>query len=61
MAVDGRTAAGRTSFGHELAEHIAHRRRPVLRGSLDDDKKPWRDRHLDDRESGEGYYRNAYD
>jgi uridine kinase len=32
-----------------------------LRPCLDDFKKPWRDRHLYDRESGEGYYRNAYD
>ena len=33
----------------------------MLRATLDDFKKPWRDRHLYDRESGEGYYRNAYD
>jgi hypothetical protein len=33
----------------------------VLRASLDDFKKPWKDRHLYDRESGEGYYRNAFD
>ncbi|MFL6140879.1 MAG: uridine kinase [Labedaea sp.] len=61
VAVDGRTAAGKTSFGHELAERIAQNGRPVLRASLDDYKKPWKDRHLYDRESGEGYYRNAFD
>lgn len=61
VAIDGLTAAGKTSFGHELAEHIARAGRPVLRASLDDFKKPWRDRHLYDRESGEGYYRNAFD
>jgi uridine kinase len=61
VAVDGRTAAGKTSFGHELAGAIAARSRPVLRASLDDFKRPWRDRHLYDRESGEGYYRNAFD
>jgi uridine kinase len=33
----------------------------VLRASLDDFKRPWRERHLYDRESGEGYYRNAFD
>lgn len=33
----------------------------MLRACLDDFKHPWRDRHLYDRESGEGYYRNAYD
>jgi uridine kinase len=32
-----------------------------LRACLDDFKRPWRDRHLYDRESGDGYYRNAYD
>ncbi|MFF8609861.1 uridine kinase [Streptomyces sp. NPDC015346] len=61
VGVDGLTAAGKTSFGHELAEWIANAGRPVLRATLDDFKKPWKDRHLYDRESGEGYYRNAYD
>lgn len=61
VAVDGRTAAGKTSFGHELAGAIAALGRPVLRASLDDFKRPWRERHLYDRESGEGYYRNAFD
>ena len=61
VGIDGRTAAGKTSFGHELAEVVAAAGRPVLRASLDDFKRPWRDRHLYDRESGEGYYRNAFD
>jgi uridine kinase len=61
VGIDGLTASGKTSFGHELAEQIAQAGRPVLRASLDDFKKPWRDRHLYDRESGEGYYRNAFD
>jgi uridine kinase len=61
VGIDGLTASGKTSFGHELAERISLAGRPVLRASLDDFKKPWRDRHLYDRESGEGYYRNAFD
>jgi len=61
VAVDGPTAAGKTSLGHELAREISRAGRPVLRASLDDFKKPWADRHLYDRESGEGYYRNAFD
>ncbi|MEU2157700.1 uridine kinase [Streptomyces sp. NPDC019396] len=61
VGIDGFTAAGKTSFGHELAEWISAAGRPVLRATLDDFKKPWKDRHLYDRESGEGYYRNAYD
>lgn len=61
VGIDGLTAAGKTSFGHQLAERIDRAGRPVLRACLDDFKRPWRDRHLYDRESGEGYYRNAYD
>ncbi|MFD9030690.1 DUF6924 domain-containing protein [Streptomyces sp. NPDC059567] len=61
VGIDGLTAAGKTSFGHELAAWIAGTGRPVLRATLDDFKNPWKDRHLYDRESGEGYYRNAYD
>ncbi|KFK90369.1 uridine kinase [Streptomyces sp. JS01] len=61
VGIDGFTAAGKTSFGHELAAQIAESGRSVLRATLDDFKNPWKDRHLYDRESGEGYYRNAYD
>ena len=61
VAVDGFTAAGKTSFGHELAEALSRTGRPVLRASLDDFKRPWAERHRYDRESGEGYYRNAFD
>ena len=61
VAIDGLTAAGKTSLGHELARGLADRGRPVLRASLDDFKRPWSERHLYDRLSGEGYYRNAFD
>lgn len=61
VAVDGRTAAGKTSLGHELARGLAARGRTVLRASLDDFKRPWRESHRYDRVSGEGYYRNAFD
>src|SRR5579863_3071009 len=63
VAIDGRTGAGKTSFGHELAAAIRARGRPTLRASLDDFKHPWRDARERgyDRTTGEGYYRNAYD
>jgi uridine kinase len=61
VAIDGLTAAGKTSLGHELARGLSGRGRPVFRASLDDFKRPWSERHLYDRESGEGYYRNAFD
>ena len=61
VAIDGLTASGKTSLGHEIAKGLARRGRPVLRASLDDFKRPWSERHLYDRVSGEGYYRNAFD
>jgi uridine kinase len=61
VGVDGRTAAGKTSMAHELAERVADAGRPVLRASLDDFKRPWKEAHRYDRTSGEGYYRNAFD
>jgi uridine kinase len=63
VAVDGRTGAGKTSFGHELATALRRLGRPTLRASLDDFKHPWRDARERgyDRVSGEGYYSNAYD
>ena len=63
IAIDGRTGAGKTSFGHELATALRNLGRSTLRASLDDFKHPWRDARERgyDRVSGEGYYRNAYD
>ena len=61
VAVDGFTASGKTSFGHEVACSLAQRGRQALRASLDDFKRPWNEAHLYDRTSGEGYYHNAFD
>ena len=63
IAIDGFTAAGKTSFGHEVAATIRRLGRSTLRASFDDFKKPWRDAREKgyDRTSGEGYYRNAPD
>ena len=61
VGIDGHSAAGKTTFGHELARELAARGRGVFRTSLDDFKRPWRDRFRYDRASGEGYYRNAFD
>jgi uridine kinase len=61
VAIDGRTAAGKTTLGHELAQLLADDGRVVLRASLDDFKRPWAESHLYDRTTGDGYYRNAYD
>lgn len=63
VGIDGLTAAGKTSFGHELAASMRELGRPTLRACLDDFKNPWSHarEHGYDRLSGEGYYRNAYD
>jgi uridine kinase len=62
VAVDGLSAAGKTSLGHELAHGLARDAgRTTLRASLDDFKRPWSEADRYDRVSGEGYYRNAFD
>jgi uridine kinase len=63
VAIDGLTASGKTSFGHELAAALRERGRATMRASMDDFKHPWRHarEYGYDRLSGEGYYRNAYD
>lgn len=63
VVVDGYTASGKTSFGHELAASVRELGRPTLRATLDDFKKPWSDALAKgyDRVSGDGYYRNAPD
>lgn len=63
VVVDGYTASGKTTFGHELAAAIRAHGRPTMRASLDDFKKPWSDAVAKgyDRASGEGYYRHAPD
>jgi uridine kinase len=60
VAIDGATAAGKTTLGNELAQWLSDAGRVVLRASLDDFKRPRAEAHLYDRVSGEGYYRNAF-
>jgi uridine kinase len=61
VGIDGYSAAGKTSLGDALAEALAPSGRELLCARLDDFKRPWSERHRYERESGEGYYRNAYD
>lgn len=63
VAIDGFTAAGKTTCGHELAAALRQLGLPTLRASMDDFKNPWREATQlgYDRLSGEDYYRNAYD
>jgi uridine kinase len=61
VAFDGHTAAGKSTFGDEVAAVIAREGRPAFRATLDDFKRPWREASRYDRTSGAGYYHNAYD
>ena len=63
VAIDEFTAAGKTSLGHEAGCASLGRRgrEGVPEHRLDDFKRPWDEEHVNDRTSGEGYYRNAFD
>lgn len=61
VAVDGRTASGKTTFASELAEAIEELGRPVIRASIDGFHRPKADRYRRGRLSAEGYYYDARD
>jgi uridine kinase len=53
--------AATSSLANDIATWLSQHGTPVLRATLDDFKRPWREAHLYDRTSPAGYYRNAYD
>jgi uridine kinase len=57
VAVDGVTAAGKSTFADELAARTA---RPALRVTVDDFHRPRAERHAHG-EGPESYYRDAFD
>lgn len=61
VAVDGITAAGKTTAAIELAAAVRERGRPAIHQSLDGFHHPRAHRHRQGRESAVGYYRDAYD
>jgi uridine kinase len=61
VAVDGLTAAGKTTLGDELADALRVRGRPALRLSMDGYHYPRAHRHRQGRYSAAGYYEDAYD
>src|SRR5438045_8514299 len=61
VAIDGRSAAGKTTLADELAEAIAQRRRPAIRASVDDFHRPAEERYIRGRLSPDGYYLDAFD
>lgn len=61
VAVDGITAAGKTTLARELAAAVASRGRPAAHLSMDGFHHPRAVRHRQGRESADGYYLDAYD
>lgn len=61
VAVDGRTASGKTTLADELAAALAQSGRPVIRGSIDGFHRPRAVRHSRGRLSPDGYYEDARD
>jgi uridine kinase len=61
VAIDGMTAAGKTSLADELVGPIERRGRPVIRASIDDFHRPATERYRRGRYSPEGYYLDGFD
>src|SRR6185295_12070157 len=61
IAVDGRTASGKTTLSDELAATLRRRGRDVIRTSIDGFHRPKAERYARGRHSAEGYYYDARD
>lgn len=61
VAVDGVTAAGKTTLARELAAAVGDRGRPAAHLSMDGFHHPRAYRHRQGRDSATGYYEDAYD
>ncbi len=61
VAIDGITAAGKTTFADELAAALRARGAPVVRISMDGFHHPRAVRHRRGRHDPDGYYLDAYD
>lgn len=61
VAVDGRTASGKTTLADELAGVVGKTGREVIRTSIDGFHRPKAERYARGRHSAEGYYHDARD
>lgn len=61
VAIDGRTASGKTTLANELANALNISGRTVIRTSVDGFHRPRAERYAKGRYSSEGYYRDARD
>lgn len=61
VAVDGITAAGKTTFADQLADQVRAHGRECLRVTMDGFHHPRATRYRQGRESPDGYYEDGYD
>lgn len=61
VAVDGRTASGKTTFSNEIAALVERAGGPVIRTSIDGFHRPKAERYARGRHSPEGYYYDSRD
>jgi len=61
VAIDGRTASGKTTLADELAGVLSETGREVIRTSIDGFHRPKVERYARGRYSAEGYYYDARD
>ncbi len=61
VAVDGITAAGKTTVARALAAEVRERGRPAIHLTMDGWHHPRAHRHRQGRDSAVGYYEDAYD
>src|ERR1700733_12918500 len=61
VAIDGRTASGKTTLADELAALLVEQGRPVIRTSIDGFHRARVERYARGRHSAEGYYYDARD
>ncbi len=61
VAIDGRTASGKTTLANELASCLSVKGRDVIRTSIDGFHRPRVERYARGRQSAEGYYYDARD
>ncbi|WP_315741549.1 MULTISPECIES: uridylate kinase [unclassified Bradyrhizobium] len=61
VAIDGRTASGKTTVANEMAHELDRIGRATIRTSIDGFHRPKRERYARGRHSAEGYYFDARD
>lgn len=61
VAIDGVSAAGKTTLADEMGRAVERRGRPAIRASIDSFHRPAAERYRRGRYSPQGYYLDAFD